>query len=192
MLYFGVIDLSKIYNVNVDRIKKLAQDKGITMKHLATSIKKYPTFLSCVRNGTDNISESELAVIAARLSTTVAYLTNQTDDPDNAKMKDILRVNQLLRIVEWYSIPQMDELLVIAENISAGASYTLPAGQDTPSDEEKELLEVYQKLGRSAKRQLLGKAYELLDAQSAQQTGDSIAPSDVDLASTRLDAGVKK
>ena len=74
--------MDTIANVNVDRIKERAKSMGITMTFLCKTIGKYPTFLACVRNGTDRIDEDELAVIAGKINTTVAYLTGQTDDPE--------------------------------------------------------------------------------------------------------------
>ena len=93
------------------------------------------------------------------------------------------------------SNPKADVLQKLANELNVPVSAffgELPEEQAPMPADVEELLEVYQQLGRSAKRQLLGKAYELLDAQSAQQTGDSIAPPDIGLAPTRLDAGVKK
>lgn len=88
-----------ITNVNVDRIKSRAKGMGITMTFLCNLIDKYPTFLACVRNGTDRIDKDELEVIAAKINTTVEYLTGQTDNPElpepptaNASDKNVLRL----------------------------------------------------------------------------------------------------
>ena len=82
--------MANVNNVNVDRIKTRAKEFGITLKYLNQCIGKHDSFLSCVRNGTDRIDEYELAVIAAKINTTVAYLTGQTDDPDIPAQSDAL------------------------------------------------------------------------------------------------------
>ena len=74
--------MANVNNVNVDRIKSRAKCYGITLKYLNSSIGKHDSFLSCVRNGTDHIDEDELATIAKIIHTTVAYLTDQTDNPE--------------------------------------------------------------------------------------------------------------
>lgn len=71
-----------VRNVDVDRIKALAKGQGITMTYLASMLGKYRNFLSAVRLGTDRIDEDELKIIAAKLNTTIEYLTDQTDDPE--------------------------------------------------------------------------------------------------------------
>ena len=74
--------MANVTNVNIDRLKSLAKSQGITMKYLCDCLGKHRGFLSCVRNGTDRIDEEELALIADKINTTVAYLTGQTDDPE--------------------------------------------------------------------------------------------------------------
>lgn len=150
--------MANVNNVNVDRIKSRAKCYGITLKYLNSSIGKHDSFLSCVRNGTDHIDEDELATIAKIIHTTVAYLTDETDDPELPSEQTEKAYSQ-------------DAVLL--------------------TDDEIELLEAYRQLGKSKKRQLLGKAYELLDSQSIPQ-GDKVAPPDVDLVTSVLDRGVKK
>jgi len=91
--------LGNMNNVNVDRIKELAKSKGITMKFLCECIGKYRGFLSCVRNGTDRIDSDELAVIANKINTTVAYLTGQTDDPEIPKEPEALPGKNSLHLI---------------------------------------------------------------------------------------------
>lgn len=91
--------MANVHNVDVDRIKARARVLGITLKHLNQSIGKYDNFLSCVRNGTDRIDEDELAVIAGKINTTVAYLTGQTDDPELPKEPTLLPDDNTLRLV---------------------------------------------------------------------------------------------
>lgn len=77
--------MGNVANVDVDRIKMRARSMGIKMEYLNAAISKYRGFLSCVRNGTDRIDDEELQTIAAKLNTTVEYLTGQTDDPEPPK-----------------------------------------------------------------------------------------------------------
>ncbi len=218
--------MAKLENVNVDRIKALAQEMGMTMKYLAGCIGKHPGYLSCVRNGTDRISEEDLAVIADRLSTTVQYLTNQTDDPKLPPMEDEQRTARLMEVVKNFSIHQMDDLIAFAEIVESEILYGFPdeyagftgdrrdliaciksfAEKKIPAlrklvricescdclDELIELNEAYIGLPKSGKRQLMGKAYELLDAQSAPRTGDELTPPDANMAVTVIDSRIKK
>ena len=73
--------MSKMPNVNVDRIKSLAKEQGMTMKFLNKMLGKNDSFLSNVRLGNMVISNHELAIIARELKTTVDYLTDKTEDP---------------------------------------------------------------------------------------------------------------
>lgn len=151
--------LANVNNVNVDRIKSRAKCYGITLKYLNSSIGKHDSFLSCVRNGTDHIDEDELATIAKIIHTTVAYLTDQTDDPE---------------------LPSEH-----TEKVSSQNAVLL-------ADDEIELLEAYRQLSKSKKRQLLGKAYELLDSQNNPQSAADATPPDIDLVTSILDGRVKK
>ena len=64
---------------------------------------------------------------------------------------------------------------------------------DTSEESIEELVGIFRKLTFSSKKQLLGKAYELLDTQEILRTGEEeVAPPDIGLAPTRLDTGVKK
>ena len=60
---------------------------------------------------------------------------------------------------------------------------------DTSEEAIAELLGVFRKLTFSSKRQLLGKAYELLESQQTPPTGDKIAPPDISLVASVLDRG---
>ena len=91
--------MANVNNVNVDRIKIRAKTFGITLKFLNQCIGKHDSFLSCVRNGTDRIDEDELAIIAGKINTTVAYHTGQTDDPEPPKMSEELHDKNSLRLI---------------------------------------------------------------------------------------------
>lgn len=63
---------------------------------------------------------------------------------------------------------------------------------DDELNDSMELLESYKQLSKSKKRQALGKVYELLDSQSISQSGEEVAPPDVDLVTSVLDGRIKK
>lgn len=260
--------MEKMTNVNVDRIKEIAKSKGMTMTHLCSLIGKYPTFLSCVRNGTDRIDRDNLSIIALVLNTTVAYLTNETDDPTSAtihteRMGYLTRVLQTLTPSDFNKVEKLAEYLLCGKDADsllsegaffcgdlAGVSKELSpaqrkdifdiacdiAGQLDPDDDpyipigneqrdliasvatmrddispvkraavngilgksdaeiedEQELSEVYWKLNQSGRRQLMGKAYELLDSQNNPQAEAEATPPDIDMVAPILDRGVKK
>lgn len=75
-----------MYNMTmtVDRIKQSAKKMGITMTYLCKVLGKRASFLSDVRCGKDSIDDTELAIIADKLETTVEYLKGETDNPKNA------------------------------------------------------------------------------------------------------------
>ena len=77
--------MANVHNVNIDRIKARAKSNGITLKYLCDCIGKPRGFLSVVRSGRDYVDDRELAIIAAKINTTVEYLTDQTDDPEPPK-----------------------------------------------------------------------------------------------------------
>lgn len=91
--------------------------------------------------------------------------------------------------------PKTDVLEKLAQElnvpVSAFFDSTAPSQHQLQPD-ELELLEVYQQLGRSGKRQLMGRAYELLDGQTAPQAGAEIAPPDIDMVAPIMERGLKK
>lgn len=91
--------MANVNNVDVDRIKARAKTFGITLKYLNQCIGKHDSFLSCVRNGTDRIDEAELAVIAQKINTTIAYLIGKTDDPEPPKVPEELPDKNSLRLI---------------------------------------------------------------------------------------------
>ena len=91
--------------------------------------------------------------------------------------------------------PKKDILERLAQELDVPVSAFFEIGAPTKpqlQSDEEELLEVYRKLSQSGKRQLMGRAYELLERQSVPQSGDEVTPPNFDLASTILDRGVKK
>ena len=91
--------------------------------------------------------------------------------------------------------PKRDILEKLAKELDVPVSAFF--GEDVPNmaqlqSDEEELLDVYRQLGKSGKRQLMGKAYELLDGQSTVPTGEEVAPPDVDMVAPIMARGLKK
>ena len=63
---------------------------------------------------------------------------------------------------------------------------------DTSDEEIEELISVFRRLNFSSKRQLLGKAYELLDSQNNPQGAAEAAPPDIDMDAHIMDRRIKK
>lgn len=66
---------------NIDKIKRMAKEKGIKIKYICAQLGLSETYLSNVKNGRDHMTDERLAVIADILGTTVAYLNDETDTP---------------------------------------------------------------------------------------------------------------
>ena len=66
---------------NIDKIKTLAREKGVKIKYICSQLGLAETYLSNVKNGKDRMTQERLEQIAEILGTTVAYLTDETDDP---------------------------------------------------------------------------------------------------------------
>lgn len=91
------------------------------------------------------------------------------------------------------SIPKQKTLQMLADELGVTTeAFFADEKDDGLSDDEKELLEAFRKLDRSKQRQLLGKAYELQDAQESKSDA-AIAPPNVDLAALGVrDRQIKK
>lgn len=118
--------MANIPNVNVDKIKDLAKEQGMTMKYFSDHFGKHRGFLANVRRGKDYIDENELKFIAEKLNTTPEYLTDQTEikerqsnnsDWRNDDEKELLgwiatldtvKVTRLLEIAHLIELPDRD------------------------------------------------------------------------------------
>lgn len=80
--------MSTLHKTNVDRIKKLAKQQGLTMKYFCDCFGKHRSYLTSIRNGNGHLDENEIQFIADKLNTTVEYLTDQTDDPAKPAEKE--------------------------------------------------------------------------------------------------------
>ena len=98
-----------VKDVQIDRIKALAKEQGVTIRHLCELIGKQKGFLIDVERKKNHIDENELTIIAARLDTTVDYLTGKTDETGVSIQK---RINSAITEKE------ADELTAIFETLS--------------------------------------------------------------------------
>lgn len=98
-----------VKDVQIDRLKTLAKERGITQKHLCDLIGKSKCFIGDVQRGMNHFDENELTIIAARLETTVDYLTGKTDEPG---------VSIQQRIDAAITAKEADELTAIFERLS--------------------------------------------------------------------------
>lgn len=87
--------------------------------------------------------------------------------------------------------PKQDILKKLALELDVPVSAFFDGVPTEQSEDEKELLDVYRQLSKSGKRQLIGKAYELLDNQSNPQSAADATPPDIDLVTSILDGRVK-
>ncbi len=67
---------------NVQKIKALAKEQGLSQKFLCDCLGKRRTFLSEVGLGNGKITPDELQIIADKLHTTIEYLTDQTEQKE--------------------------------------------------------------------------------------------------------------
>lgn len=101
------------------------------------------------------------------------------------------------KVTAWKngSSPKTDVIEKIAQElnvpVSAFFDSNAPSQQQLQPD-EAELLEVYQKLAKSGKRQLMGRAYELLDGQAAPQAEAGTTPPNIDMVAPIMERGLKK
>lgn len=65
--------------VNVDKIKTIAKESGISLTHLASSIGRGPYYFNDIKKRNGDIPNERLTIIAQKLGTTVEYLRDETD-----------------------------------------------------------------------------------------------------------------
>lgn len=73
--------------VNVDKIKSLAEKKGIKISFLCDRLGLTRGYFNDVKRGKNKISSERIAKIANLLDTTYEYLTDETDNPERIAKK---------------------------------------------------------------------------------------------------------
>lgn len=107
--------------VNVDKIKALAQEKGIKLGYLARQINVPHTYFADIKNKNRDIPDERLSVIAKELSTTVAYLRDETDVKDiENKQFDTEHPN-----IERHFMRSSQELAIIIKRIAKEQNITI-------------------------------------------------------------------
>lgn len=70
------------HTANIDKIKDLAKQRGIKIKHICSELGLAETYLSNCKNGKDRMTDERLLKISSILGTSFEYLMDITDDPD--------------------------------------------------------------------------------------------------------------
>lgn len=100
---------------NIDKIKTLAREKGVKIKYICSQLGLAETYLSNVKNGKDRMTQERLEQIAEILETTVAYLTDETDDPSPKEKEPVEALDEVERevisILRGMSIEQKLDLI---------------------------------------------------------------------------------
>lgn len=80
---------------NIDRMNALIKSKGIKKSYICEQLGLQRSYLSHVESGLSSISEERLEKIAEILGTTVAYLCDETDDPEPPENEDDELYNEI-------------------------------------------------------------------------------------------------
>lgn len=67
--------------VNINKIKNTCKTKGIKQGFLCTQLGVAKGYFNDVERGKNSMSEERIAKIAEILNVSIAYLTDETDDP---------------------------------------------------------------------------------------------------------------
>jgi len=96
--------------VNIDKIYDLAKEKGIKLSHICEKLGVARTYFADIRNKGLDIPESRLSVVADILSTTPAYLKDETDEKNKpAEILDerVVKLNELMKKLSPDDIDQV-------------------------------------------------------------------------------------
>lgn len=105
------VKAQNVKDVQTNRIRTLAKAQGVSIRYLCELIGKPKGFLIDVERKKNSIDENELTIIAARLETTVDYLTGKTDEPG---------VSIQQRLDAAITAKEADELTALFETLSEG------------------------------------------------------------------------
>ncbi len=98
--------------VEIDKIKELAKEKGISMAFICSKLGLQRGYLKDVSLGRTSISEERLTIIADILGTTTDYLHGKTDKKEKPGISAELseRDIRILNIMRKLSDEQLDAL----------------------------------------------------------------------------------
>lgn len=95
---------------NINKIKELCKEKGISLAFVCKKINKRRTFFGELESRGGNISEGDLEVIADVLGTTVDYLTGKSDEKNAPVVKYDRRTREFISRYEQLS-PEQKKLV---------------------------------------------------------------------------------
>lgn len=84
--------------VNIDKIKALAKEKGVSITFLCQAIGQGAYYFNDVKRRNGSIPEDRLTVIADLLDTTIDYLTDKTDQKEKPTSEEV-SVDDLIDMV---------------------------------------------------------------------------------------------
>lgn len=102
--------LKDIKMVNINKIKTLAKNQGITIAFICKQLGNGRGYLNDVANGKNTMPDERIRKTAQILGTTFEYLTGQTDDPKpkNKKPPEIISNADIIsdgNIIRLYKSP---------------------------------------------------------------------------------------
>lgn len=84
--------------VNIDKIKALAKEKGVSITFLCQAIGQGAYYFNDVKRRNGSIPEDRLTVIADLLDTTTDYLTDKTDQKEKPA-SDEVDIDKMLEVL---------------------------------------------------------------------------------------------
>ena len=97
--------------VNIDKIKALAKEKGVSITFLCQAIGQGAYYFNDVKRRNGSIPDDRLAIIADTLSTTADYLTDKTDQKEKPTSSEV-SVDDILKAMLNLPREKKEELLV--------------------------------------------------------------------------------
>lgn len=107
---------------NIQKIKALAKEQGLSQKFICDCLGKRRTFLSEVGLGNGKITQEELEIIANKLNTTVEYLTDQTEQKEKPvdQMTDEQLDNALIHLLSGLTADDIKKVEAFIAGLKAG------------------------------------------------------------------------
>lgn len=105
--------------MEVDRIKALAKEKGITLAFICSRLGVRRQYFSDVQAGKSSISEERLKIVADILDTTPEYLRGETDKKEKPDVNIELSEQEkhLIEIIRTLSPKDVNRLEAIAQDL---------------------------------------------------------------------------
>ena len=97
--------------VNIDKIKALAREKGVSITFLCQAIGQGAYYFNDVKRRNGSIPDDRLTVIADLLDTTTEYLTDQSDQKEKPTHAEV-DVDELIKIMLNLPRDKKEELFV--------------------------------------------------------------------------------